>query len=331
MKDTGFETLAEGKSQMFSELYSQHFDGIQFNEANTDAYEPIYYFLKTGGKRIRPLLVLLSCDAFGQQVNKALNPAFGIELFHNFTLIHDDIMDKAAIRRGRATLHQKYSEGTAILAGDFLLILAYRYLAKVDPEHLIAILETFNTAATQIIEGQVMDASFEKREFVNEEEYLEMIKYKTSVLLAASLKIGSIIGGASDMDQKNIYTFGINLGLSFQLKDDWLDVYGDKSLGKRIGGDILQNKKTYLFNKAYNLSNQAQRTHLANLVQSEDEDYKISQTIDIYDQVGVGAETERYMNVLYDQALESLDKVSISSEAKADLQYFAHRIYHREY
>lgn len=331
MKDTGFETLAEGKAQMLSELYSQHFDGIRFNEKNPEAYDPVYYFLESTGKRIRPLLVMLSCDAFGVDAEKSLNPAFGIELFHNFTLVHDDIMDKATIRRGKPTLHHKYSEGTAILAGDFLLILAYRYLSKVESDHLTPILNTFNTVATQIIEGQVLDASFEKRLFVKEEEYLEMIKFKTSVLLAASLKIGAILGGASDRDQEHIYSFGINLGLAFQLKDDWLDVYGDKSLGKRIGGDILQNKKTYLFNKAYSLSSQAQKDHLTNLVESKDEDYKISETIAIYNHVGAGAETEQLMNVLYDKALGALDKVSISSDAKADLQYFAHRIYHREY
>ncbi len=331
MKDTGFETLVGGKTQSFFELYNKHFDKIQFNKMHPEAYKPVYYFLESRGKRIRPLLLMLACDAFNQKVEKALNPAFGIELFHNFTLIHDDIMDKASIRRGRPTLHHKFTEESAILAGDFLLILAYRYLSRVDPINLPSVIDTFNRAATQIIEGQVMDSSFEKRQFVREDEYLKMIEYKTSVLLATSLKIGAIIGGASKEDQENIYSFGTNLGLAFQLKDDWLDVYGDQNLGKRIGGDILRNKKTYLFIKAYSMSSDEKKSHLTSLVGSEDEEFKISETIKIYTQIGAGEETQQFMNVLYDKSLKSLDKVSISSDKKADLQYFADRVYHREY
>ena len=331
MKEPELEGINGIKTKHYFERYCELFDDIQFSAKHPEAYEAVNYFLGSKGKRVRPLLLILACDCFSDDVEKSYDPAFGIELFHNFTLIHDDIMDQAAIRRGNPSLHHKFSEGTAILTGDFLLILAYRYLARVDKSVLPKILSVFNTTATQIIEGQVLDASFEGRTNVSVSEYLKMIEYKTSVLLAASLKIGAVIGGADEENQEHIYNFGLKLGLAFQLKDDWLDVYGDKNLGKRIGGDIVRNKKTYLFIKALSLSNTTQRDRLVELSGAQNETYKIDETIGIYNDLGVGADLENYMNIVFREALESLEKISVDPKRKSELHYFAHRIYRREY
>lgn len=323
--------IASGKTEELLELFNQTFDQVQFSQSHNEAYEPTYYFLESKGKRIRPLLLMLSCDMFGGSPSDSLNPAFGIELFHNFTLIHDDIMDEADIRRGKPTVHEKYTEGTAILTGDFLMILAYRYVAKVRPEILDAVLSVFNQTATQIIEGQVMDAAFESTDDVNEDDYLRMIGYKTSVLLAASLKIGAIIGGASAKDQQLIYDFGKYLGLAFQVKDDLLDVFGDKSLGKKIGGDILRNKKTYLFIKAWNAATTDEKSQLTDLRSTEDDESKIQHTIDLYRKLRADRETESLMDELFKKAIDCLNKISISENKKSDLLQFANKIYHREY
>ena len=331
MNESGFQDVTKNRAKAYSILFEEFAHNINFGELHPQAYEPVNYFLQSKGKRIRPLLLLLGCDAFCGNMEDALGPAYGIELFHNFTLIHDDIMDEAKIRRGRPTLHEQFGEGTAILAGDFLLILAYRYLSKVNPKILPSVLDTFNKTAIQIIEGQVMDAGFENTQHVKESEYLRMIECKTSVLLASSLKIGALIGNASVQDQEHLYQFGLNLGLAFQIKDDWLDVYGDHSLGKRIGGDIIRDKKTYLFIKALNSGNSKQREKLIQLVDEKDENSKIVETIEIYNEMNIGEETERYMNILYDNAIEQLDQVSGGHEVTDEIRNFAQLIYNRAY
>lgn len=323
------EQIIKRKASDLLELYDQHFDQIGFDTDHQEAYESVHYFMKNRGKRIRPLLLMLACDMFDGNVEETLNPAFGLELFHNFTLAHDDIMDEADIRRGQPTLHKKYTEGTAILSGDFMMILAYRYLAKVNDEFLSPILDLFNKTATQIIEGQVMDSAFENVTLVSQQEYIKMIEYKTSVLLAASLKIGAIIGRASKSDQELIYDFGKNLGIAFQLKDDWLDAYGGKSVGKTIGGDIMQNKKTYLFIEARNRANVKQKKLLTEIMESCDKEFKLSKTMELYANLDVGQETEQLMNQYFEKAMDSLDKVSVKGEEKLALQSFGFRVYNR--
>ena len=207
-------------------------------------YEPIAYVLSLGGKRVRPALVLAGCEMFSGDVNDAIAPALGIEIFHNFTLLHDDIMDKADIRRGKPTVHKKWNDNTAILSGDVMQIVAYQYIAKTKTEHLKEVIDLFSAMATEICEGQQLDMNFETRTDVSADEYLEMIRLKTAVLLGAALKIGAIIGNASETDQNLLYDFGVNLGLAFQLKDDLLDVYGNSAtFGKKIGGDISNQGK----------------------------------------------------------------------------------------
>ena len=214
-------------------------------------YDPCRYILQNGGKRIRPVLCLMASELFGEISEDAWHGAFGIELFHNFTLIHDDIMDKAPLRRGKPTVHEKYGESTALLSGDVMLVMAYDYLGRIDAAHLKPVLDLFNKTAREVCEGQQLDMDFEKEAMVGLDRYIQMIELKTSVLLAASLQMGAILGGASEGNQHKLYEFGRNLGIAFQVQDDYLDAFGDPAkFGKQVGGDILSDKKTFLMIKA---------------------------------------------------------------------------------
>ncbi|MFY7964918.1 MAG: polyprenyl synthetase family protein, partial [Chitinophagaceae bacterium] len=231
-----------------SQLFATHFNQNHFPKQPVNLYEPCHYFLQIGGKRIRPILTLLGNELFGDIHPDSYQVATAIELFHNFTLIHDDMMDAASLRRGFATVHTKYNSNIALLSGDVMLIKAYEYINKVNPSYLQRIMQIFNKTAAEVCEGQQLDMDFESQENVMLTEYIKMIGLKTSVLLAAALQMGAIIGGASEGNCNHIYQFGLNLGIAFQIQDDYLDAFGDpEKFGKEVGGDIKQNKKTFLF------------------------------------------------------------------------------------
>lgn len=285
-------------------------------------YEPIIYTLSSGGKRIRPILTLMACNLFSEKVDQAIDVAFAIEIFHNFTLLHDDIMDKADIRRGNPTVHKKWNENTAILSGDAMFIKAYDYLFKCKSPEFNQILRVFNNTALEVCEGQQYDMEFESRNDVTEQEYLQMIELKTSVLLAAALKIGALIGGAKDVDAELLYDFGRNIGLAFQIQDDLLDVYGDtKTFGKEIGGDIVANKKTFLLIKAKELATNDEKKLLEEFLNNKEisRKEKVSNITDIYNSLKIKAIAESLIAEYHQKALLSLTKVNVSDEKKKEL------------
>ncbi len=315
------------------QLYERHFGGVKLTQIQNEVYDSIHYFISQKGKRIRPLLVLASCEMFNGNISNAMDTAFGIELFHNFTLVHDDIIDEALIRRGEPTVHAKYGDNNAILAGDTILIFAYQYLCKnTTGDQLKEILNLFNKTGLQIIEGQKMDIDFEKRKDVTEEEYLKMIEYKTSVLLAACLRIGATLATATEAQKKLIYNFGLYLGLAFQIKDDWLDTFGSGDVfGKRIGGDIIQNKKTYLFIKAWQIADEKIRQRILELINVTNEGEKITDMLSIYEELGVNQHTKTLMYMYYEKALKCLDEIDIETKRKTVLVDFAGSIYNRDH
>lgn len=294
-------------------------------------YAPIEYILSMGGKRIRPALTLMGYNLYADDVQKAVSPALGLEIFHNFTLLHDDIMDNADVRRGRPTVHKKWDENTAILSGDVMQILAYQYVSDVPDKDLRRVLDAFSQMATEICEGQQYDMEFEKRDDVEADEYLDMIRLKTAVLLGTALKIGAWLGGANDEDAQSLYDFGINIGLAFQLKDDLLDVYGDeKTFGKRIGGDILCNKKTYLLIQAKKLAKGKDAEELASWLSiTEESQKKIAAVTDIYNRVGVKKAGEEKMDFYYANAMKNLVEVSVAEAKKQELKNLAEKLMSR--
>ena len=251
--------LNQYKTQ-FLEYLSQKID---LKEPN-NLYEPISYILNLGGKRLRPILVLMSCDLFGSDYRKAMDASVAIEMFHNFTLIHDDIMDKASLRRGKETVHIKWDENIGILSGDALMIMSYQMLETYNGDTFKKLFALFNKTALQICEGQQYDMDFETRRDVLLDDYLKMISYKTAVLLACSLQMGAIIANTNEVDVEHIYNFGLNLGIAFQLQDDYLDAFGTEEFGKKVGGDILENKKTFLYLKTYDLATNVDREEILN-------------------------------------------------------------------
>lgn len=314
-----------------SSWYNQASVQLAFPESPNELYEAVKHIMNMKGKRIRPVLLLMGCDAFNGNLNQALSPAFGIEVFHNFTLVHDDIMDEAEMRRGLPTVHKKYGINKAILAGDVMMMFAYRFISDVPNEYLRPILSLFNKTATEVMEGQQMDMNFEQRNEVSIDEYLKMIEYKTSVLLAASLQMGAILANASKEDQDLMYEFGLKLGLAFQIKDDYLDAYGDDRVGKIKGGDILQNKKTYLAITARSHASVEQTALLDELLVETDPDKKVSQTLEIFDALNIPEKTHQFMESLYREAIRALHQTSISNEKRNSLEQMANLIYHREY
>lgn len=314
-------TLSEAQN-----LIEKFLKNLSIPDTPPELYEPVQYILSLGGKRIRPALVILACDLFEGDVASALNPAAAIEVFHNFTLLHDDIMDRSELRRGHPSVHVKYNESVAILSGDVMSILAGRLMNMAPGVVLNLVHDVFTKTAMQVCEGQMMDMNFEKRLTVSEEEYLQMIGLKTAVLIAASLKIGAILGGASQKDAEDLYEFGRNLGLAFQLQDDLLDTYGEQALtGKKPGTDIVDNKKTFLMIRALQEANSSQKETLTHwLTQKEfDKKEKISAVCEIFNQIGIRELAETKIQYFFDEAVASLEKLNRPDDRKGELHEFA--------
>ena len=296
-------------------------------------YEPIEYVLSAGGKRIRPVLLLMSYNLYKDSLEPAMWTAAGLETYHNYTLLHDDLMDKADMRRGRLTVHNKWNENTAILSGDSMLVLAYERMAKCDRAKLGDVLSCFTETALEIGEGQQYDMDFENRNDVSEDEYIEMIRLKTSVLLACAMKIGAILADADKEDQENLYRFGENIGLAFQLQDDYLDVYGDeKVFGNAIGGDICNNKKTYMFINACNLAEGQDKAELDAWLAAEtfDKQQKIKAVTAIYNKLGIDKMALKKIEYYFNVAKEYLAKVKVEDERKAEISRCAEELMHRK-
>lgn len=287
-------------------------ENIHFPNKPKGLYEPISYILEKGGKRLRPLLVLMSYNLFKEDVDKALLPAVGIEMFHNFTLIHDDIMDKADMRRNRVTVHKKWNENTAILSGDAMMIKSFQFFYNLPLNIQSEVLKTFTKSAMEVCEGQQYDLNFETRNDVTIDEYMEMIRLKTAVLFGCSMKIGAQIAEAKKVDTDLLYEAGTKMGMAFQLQDDYLDVYGDaKVFGKKIGGDIVSNKKTYLLILAMTLADEKQKKNLIYLLHNcTDNEEKVKQITNLYNIIGVQDITKRKIQELTQQSLNLLEKVS---------------------
>lgn len=306
---------------------------LEFDCPPKSLYEPITYILSLGGKRIRPALVLMAYNLYREDVEKAIRPAIGLEVFHNFTLLHDDLMDQADKRRNKPTVHKVWNANTAILSGDAMLIAAYQLIGETAPEHLKEVLDLFTRTALEICGGQQYDMEFESRMDVSEEEYLEMIRLKTAVLLACSLKTGAILGGASQEDAENLYRFGINIGLAFQLQDDLLDVYGDtKTFGKNIGGDILCNKKTFLLINALRRAEGEQKVQLEHWIARKDFDAaeKIAAVTNIYNVLGLKELSEAKMQTYYAEGMKNLAALSVPEERLAVLKEVTSRLMFRQ-
>lgn len=315
------------------EKINAHIADLQFLRTPKGLYDPVTYVLSMGGKRIRPVLMLMAYNLYKEDVTPVFAPATGIEVYHNYTLLHDDLMDCADKRRGKETVHKVWNDNAAILSGDAMLVLAYQFMAQCPAECLKEVMDLFSLTALEICEGQQMDMEFELRNDVKEEEYLEMIRLKTSVLLAASLKIGALLGGASVDDAERLYDFGMNMGVAFQLKDDLLDVYGDAAVfGKNIGGDILCNKKTYMLIKALEYANKEQATRLAHWIGVADFNpaEKIAAVTDLYNQIGVKALCEKKMVEYNDKAMNSLAAVNVADERKRELDKLIKELMYRE-
>ncbi|WP_321520077.1 polyprenyl synthetase family protein [uncultured Bacteroides sp.] len=315
------------------EIVNQYISELSYSHAPKSLYDPVEYVLSLGGKRIRPVLMLMAYNLYKENVKEILSPAVGLEIYHNFTLLHDDLMDKADMRRNKPTVHKVWDDNTAILSGDAMLILAYRYVAECHSSSLKNVLDTFTQAALEVCDGQQLDMDFERRNDVKEEEYLEMIRLKTSVLLAAALKMGALLAGASVEDAQHLYDFGVNIGLAFQLKDDLLDVYGDpKVFGKNIGGDILCNKKTYMLIKALEKADKQQAIALQGWLEKESfqPKEKIEAVTTLYNQIGVKLICESKMREYYAKGLNSLSLVSVAEETKRELKAVAEHLMYRE-
>lgn len=307
-------------------LVEKHIQNLSIPDTPPELYEPVTYILSLGGKRIRPALVILACDLFAGAVEPALLPALAIEIFHNFTLLHDDIMDRSELRRGSPAVHVKYNENVAILSGDVMSILASRLMNQAPGVVLNVVHDVFTRTAMQVCEGQQMDMNFEELTSVSEEEYLSMIELKTAVLIAASLKIGAILGGSSQHDAEDLYEFGRNLGLAFQLQDDLLDTYGDPALtGKKKGTDIVDNKKTFLVIQALKAASDSQKEELNTWLQEKDFDpkEKIEAMCRIFDSLNVKELTEKRIKEYYQEALNNLEKLNRPNDRKAELYNFA--------
>ena len=309
-------------------------DALPYNRTPKSLYEPIRYVLSMGGKRIRPVLMLLGYNLYKEDTDKILMNAIALETYHNYTLLHDDLMDQADLRRGHETVHKKWNANTAILSGDSMLVLAYERMAQCDSRHLADVLRLFTTTALEIGEGQQYDMEFETRDDVREEEYIEMIRLKTSVLLACALKIGAILADAPAEDADHLYKFGEQIGLAFQLQDDYLDVYGDsKVFGKKIGGDITSNKKTFMLINAFSHANEAQRQELEKWVNAKsfDREEKIAAVTRLYNEIGIDKMAQDKIAYYFEQSKKYLDAVQVPAERKEELQKYAQRMMKRKY
>ena len=298
-----------------------------------ELYDPVFYTLQHGGKRIRPILVLMGLNLFKDNIDKGIPGSLAVEIFHNFTLLHDDIMDNSSQRRSRPTVHKKWGVNTAILSGDAMMILAYRFLAQTPQKHLSSLMNVFNKAALEVCEGQQLDITLEAGSLVHEKDYLEMIRLKTSVLLATALQMGAVLGDADVEDQENMYRFGLNLGLAFQIQDDYLDTFGDQSVfGKRIGNDILTNKKTFLLVKALEIATGTTREKLVNRMnlRDDDETEKIRDVTDIYNSLSIAELTKQKIRHLHQNSLDHLSKVKADDDRKILLLQLAEQLIIRD-
>ena len=316
-----FETL--------SKQFAEKFDTRHFPEQPASLYEPNEYFLKLGGKRVRPVLCLMGNELFDEIIPDAWHAATAIELFHNFTLIHDDIMDKAPLRRGKQTVHTKYNESTALLAGDVMMVKAYEYLNKISSSYLSKVLSLFNKTAIEVCEGQQMDMDYESQNNVSMKDYLRMIELKTSVALAASLKVGALLGGGGERNQNLLYEFGRKLGIAFQIQDDYLDAFGDQEkTGKQVGGDILANKKTFLLIHA--LESASHKKELEKLIKTNSSD-KIDKVLAVYKDCKVDEWALELKNKYFDEALTHLEDIAVLSKRKEPLRELALFLVQRDF
>ncbi|MFL2636814.1 MAG: polyprenyl synthetase family protein [Flavobacteriaceae bacterium] len=317
--------------KFYADLINKGLENLTFSDSPKSLYNPISYILNIGGKRIRPYLVLMSANCFGNDYKKALPAALSVECFHNFTLMHDDIMDSAALRRGNQTVHLKWNVNQAILSGDALLIYSYKLLDSYESDIYKKLNNVLNTVALQVCEGQQLDIDFENKSDVTFNEYINMIELKTAVLVGAALKMGAIISGASKSDLKLIYSFGVDLGIAFQLQDDYLDTFGNQLLvGKSIGGDIIENKKTAMFHLSLSNSDNLQKEELIKLYNNYNQTDKISKVKKIFKDTGSDSKTLDLVKEYTNRALLSIEKLSISTEKKLELIKFSKSLMDRK-
>ncbi len=317
----------------YQEFIANYLESQYETKEPKNLYDPIHYILGLGGKRMRPVLTLMSAEAFDADYKKALPAALAVEVFHNFSLIHDDIMDDAPLRRGNVTVHEKWDINTGILSGDAMLILAYQYFEKYEPAIFKELAKLFSKTALEVCEGQQWDVDFETRTDVSIPEYLKMIQYKTAVLVAAAMKMGAIIAETSEENANLIYDFGLNLGLAFQLQDDYLDAFGNpETFGKQVGGDIIENKKTYLYLKALEFASTDQAHQLADLfaIQPEDSSDKIAAVKEIFMASGAAQETKNAIQDFTFKAFDTLQKISIDNDKKDMLRTFGENLMGRK-
>ena len=321
------------KTEHLLQTLQTEFEQRAYGQHPSELYEPIRYIMALSGKRFRPLLTLLSASIYSDDWQKAIKPAMAVEVFHNFTLMHDDIMDKAPLRRGKQTVHEKWNANTAILSGDVMLIKAYDLLLDIQKDSLRTVIARFNQTAAEVCEGQQLDMNFETRWNVTEEEYLEMIRLKTSVLLGFALELGGIISGADQESTQLLYAAGENMGIGFQLKDDLLDVYGDpEKFGKQVGGDIISNKKTFLLIEALTQAEGEVKSELEKWISSTnfDPEEKVNAVREIYEKLNIRTFTEQKINDYFEIGINSLEKLQVSDERKKPLLQFVRQLVERE-
>lgn len=310
--------------------FETYFNHRHFPFSPKTLYNPLEEFLKNSGKRIRPVLCLMGNELFGEINDDAYHLAAAVELFHNFSLVHDDIMDKAPLRRGKPTVHAVHGESTALLGGDVMMVVAYDYINKINAKYIKDVIRLFNQTAKEVCEGQQLDMDFEKLDLVSMEDYLHMISQKTSVLLAASLQMGAIVGGASDNNQKHIYSFGKNLGIAFQIQDDYLDAFGDpEKFGKQVGGDIKSNKKTFLMIHALATASENELAML-NKLMSENPVDKVEKVLEIFKSCGIDRWAKELKESYLHKALSDLDEIAVSKIRKEPLMQLANYLISRE-
>lgn len=320
-----------GKLEIYRAYITEEIQKTEFPDSPADLYDAIKYVLNLGGKRMRPILSMMACELFSGEFKSAKGVALGVEIFHNFTLIHDDIMDHAPLRRGKETVHQKWNERVAILSGDTLMIQSYILLANYKPELLTRLLPLYNTAAIEVCEGQQMDMDFELLNNVSIDDYIIMIRKKTAVLLGCSLQLGALVGSASDEDAQDLYDFGTNLGVAFQLQDDILDVYADQSkFGKQVGGDIIANKKTFLLLTAMQQANPEQRANLERLFTEMNHTKKVSEIKKLYSELNIKEQATNRMELFYQTAIDKLKAIQMEETKKEPLKALAAYLLSRE-
>lgn len=316
---------------LFSAFLEERIRSYSFPSQPSNLYDPLRYFMQLGGKRMRPMLTLMAAELFGKQKEDAIHAAISVEFFHNFSLIHDDIMDGAPLRRTQPTVHNKWNLPIAILSGDVLLVNAYQELCKQEKKHIPELINLFSKTAVEVCEGQQLDMDFESKSDVSISDYIEMIRLKTSVLLGCALEMGAIIGDANIEQRQLIYTFGEQLGVAFQIQDDILDLYADpKKFGKQVGGDVVVNKKTILLLKAFELASEKQRNLLNELLQETNLEEKVKRVRDLFDEIGVKNEAQKIMQLHQDAALNALKAIDCSDEAKSVLVELADFLFTRE-